>query len=107
MIYPAICLLCYIIAALIRTSSLKREFIPAIACALGAALSLTALALCPQYLPTVHPLEAIFCGALSGLAATGSDQLWKKTKRLIFNKYGLDLDALDSMLEREQRTNRS
>ena len=107
MIYPVICLICYTVVSLVRTASTKSEWLPAISCGLGAVLSLAAFLICPQHIPSADLLEVIFCGALSGLAATGSNQLWKKSKILIFGKYGLDVNALDHMLEEHNKADRT
>ena len=42
MTYLSICIICYIAVALIKRTSIKNEWLPAISCGLGAALSLIA-----------------------------------------------------------------
>ena len=106
MTYLSICIICYIAVALIKRTSIKNEWLPAISCGLGATLSLIAFAFFRQT-AEIEPLAAIVSGAIAGLAATGSNQVLKQANKLIFDKYGLSIEDLDRMLEREQKSDHS
>ena len=106
MTYLSICIICYIAVALIKRTSIKNEWLPAISCGLGASLSLVALAFSSQT-AEAEPIAAIVSGAMAGLAATGSNQVFKQASKLLFDKYGLSIKDLDRMLEREGKSNHS
>ncbi|NMA25976.1 MAG: enolase [Clostridiales bacterium] len=78
----AITVICYLIIEIIKTTPLDRKWLPIISGLLGGALGVVAMLIMPSY-PASDYLNAIAIGIVSGLAATGINQVAKqlKTKR--------------------------
>lgn len=55
-----------------------QKLIPIIAGLLGIAISVTAFYLAPELIPVKNIISAIMIGASSGLAATGTNQIFKQ-----------------------------
>ena len=76
----AITVLCYLVGAGVKITPLDNRFIPVICGAVGLVLGLVALyAGMPQF-PASDPITAAAVGTVSGLAATGADQIVKQMK---------------------------
>lgn len=75
----AITVICYLAATAIKQTPLANKWLPTICGALGAALGLLGPALMPGY-PAADPYTAVAIGIVSGLAATGANQLIKQLK---------------------------
>lgn len=76
----AITVLCYLVGAGVKITPLDNKFIPVICGAVGLVLGLVALyAGMPQF-PASDPITAAAVGTVSGLAATGADQIVKQLK---------------------------
>lgn len=76
----AITVICYLIIEIIKTTQLNRKWLPAISGLLGGGLGILAMFIMPSY-PSADYLNAIAIGIVSGLAATGVNQIAKKLKR--------------------------
>lgn len=76
---PAITILCYIIGTAIKASAANSKYIPIICGTLGAILGIVAMFVMPDY-PAADVLTAAAIGAVSGLAATGANQVYKQLK---------------------------
>jgi hypothetical protein len=72
-----ITVLCYLIAALIKTTPLNNKWLPIICGVLGGILGIIGMNVMPHY-PASDPLTAIAVGVASGLAATGTNQVFKQ-----------------------------
>ena len=72
-----ITVLCYLIALGVKQTKLDNKWLPTICGALGGALGAAAMYIMPDY-PAADILTAIAVGIVSGLAATGADQLGKQ-----------------------------
>ena len=75
----AIAVLCYLAALLIKATSLPNKWLPVLCGALGGLLGVVALYIVPDY-PASDLLTAIAVGIVSGLAATGANQIYKQLK---------------------------
>ena len=73
----AITVLCYIIGATIKASHIDNKYIPVICGVLGAALGIAAMYIMPDF-PANDAISAASIGAVSGLAATGANQVFKQ-----------------------------
>jgi hypothetical protein len=73
----AITVIVYLIVEIIKTTPLDRKWLPVIAGALGGILGFIALYVMPSY-PASDALSAIAVGIVSGLAATGANQIGKQ-----------------------------
>lgn len=76
---PTITILCYIVGAAVKASSADSKFIPIICGALGAILGIAAMFAMPDF-PANDVITAAAIGAVSGLAATGANQVFKQLK---------------------------
>lgn len=76
----AITVICYLVGLIVKATSLDNKFIP-IACGLaGCLLGLLALLLAVPDFPATDYLTAAAVGIVSGLAATGANQVLKQLK---------------------------
>ena len=103
MTYPVICLVCYVAVSLVRRTAVKNEWLPLISCALGAALALVAALAFPQYMPESELIASVIGGALSGLAATGGNQVVKQAAKLICERHGIDPKAVAPIVDATER----
>ncbi len=75
----AITVICYLIIEIIKTTQLNHKWFPIISGLLGAALGILAMYIMPSF-PATDYLNAIAVGIVSGLAATGINQLGKQLR---------------------------
>lgn len=73
----AITIICFLICELIKATSLDNKWLPVIAGLSGAMLGVVAMAVVPDY-PATDYITAIAVGIVSGLAATGINQVYKQ-----------------------------
>lgn len=74
---PSIIIICYLAAMAVKTTRLDNKYIPVICGILGGILGVLAMFLVPDY-PASDYLTAIAVGIVSGLAATGVNQIFKQ-----------------------------
>jgi hypothetical protein len=77
--YVAITVICYLIGLGVKASALDDKWIPCIVGVLGGVLGVVALFVVPDF-PAGDPLNAVAIGIVSGLAATGADQIYKQLR---------------------------
>ena len=75
----AITVLCYLIGEAVKASKVDNKYIPVICGVLGAILGVAAMFAMPDY-PAQDIITAAAVGAVSGLAATGANQLYNQLK---------------------------
>ena len=75
----AITVLCYLIGEAVKASKLDNKYIPVICGVLGAILGVAAMFAMPEF-PAQDIITAAAVGAVSGLAATGANQLYNQLK---------------------------
>lgn len=92
-------ILCYILVALIKRTSIASEWLPLISGALGIGLNIAAFYLIPTLVPCEEISMAVFYGFICGLAATGTNQVFKQACKYILNKYGIDLPTSEDKEE--------
>ena len=76
----AITVICYLIGLVVKASGLDNKYIPAIVGVWGGVLGAAALYLGVADFPATDPLTAVAVGIVSGLAATGVNQMVKQSK---------------------------
>lgn len=76
----AITVICYLIGLVVKSSGLDNKYIPAIVGVCGGVLGVAALYLGVADFPATDPLTAVAVGIVSGLAATGVNQMVKQSK---------------------------
>ena len=76
----SISVITYLMAELVRALTLDGRWIPVICGILGAILGIAAMYTVPQF-PAGDPISAVAVGIVSGLAATGADQISKQLKK--------------------------
>lgn len=78
---PVIIVICYGIGAIVKSiPKINDDFIPAICIASGAILGPIGYFVIPQF-PATDVMSAVSVGIVSGLAATGANQVVKKIKK--------------------------
>lgn len=73
----AITVICLLVGMIVKATGLDNKWIPCIVGAVGAALGIVGLYVMPDF-PAAEPLTATAVGIVSGLAATGVDQMKKQ-----------------------------
>lgn len=77
----AITVICYLVGLIVRASGVDNKYIP-IACGLaGGVLGVAGLYLALPDFPAQDPLTALAVGIVSGLAATGVNQVAKQLSK--------------------------
>ena len=98
MLNPIIVILCYIIVTLVKRTSLAKEWLPLLSAGTGALLAVIGACTMPQLVTADSIFTAAFNGVISGLAATGGNQIIKQAVKLFCKNHGLDYNALDQYL---------
>lgn len=73
----AITVICYLAAQLVKATPLDNKWLPIICGVLGGALGIPAMMVMADF-PATDPVTAIAVGIVSGLAATGTHQIFKQ-----------------------------
>ena len=74
-----ITVICYLIGQIIKATGLDNKWIPCVVGVAGGALGIAGLYLMADF-PATEPVTAIAVGIVSGLAATGVNQVSKQLK---------------------------
>lgn len=87
---PVIAVLCYLIIEGIKIVAGRyekvKQLLPIISAFLGALLGIVFFKFCPSIIPVSTYISALLIGILSGLSATGTNQIWKQVKNLLASK---------------------
>lgn len=78
--FPAIAVIVYVLVELIKAGGVDGKWYPGIAGVLGIVLGIVCILIRVPDFPAGDLVTAAAIGGLSGLAATGADQLVKKLK---------------------------
>lgn len=73
----AIVVICYLLAEAIKATKLDNKWLPVLCGVFGGALGVVAMYIMPEY-PATDYITAVAVGIVSGLAATGADQIAKQ-----------------------------
>lgn len=73
----AITVICFLICQAVKATPLDNKFLPVIAGASGGILGIVGMFIMPEY-PATDYLTAVAVGIVSGLAATGVNQVYKQ-----------------------------
>lgn len=73
----AITVICYLAAAILKLTPVRKKWLPATCGVLGGILGIVGMSVMENY-PATDPLTAIAVGIASGLAATGVNQVFKQ-----------------------------
>ena len=74
---PAITVICYLVASLLKATSIDNKWLPVVCMAVGGVLGVVAMSIVPEF-PGGDYITAIAIGIVSGLAATGTHQVIKQ-----------------------------
>ena len=74
---PAIAIICYLAAEVVKATKLDNKWIPIICMVFGGLLGVVAMWFMPDY-PAGDYITAVAVGIASGLAATGANQIVKQ-----------------------------
>lgn len=72
-----ITVICYLVAQVIKATALDNKWLPILCGAAGAALGVVGLYVMPEF-PAGDVVTAVAVGIVSGLAATGANQVYKQ-----------------------------
>lgn len=83
--FPAIVVICYFVGIICKTFNNEKldKFIPVICGTLGMILGIVMYQTIPNYIPANNWAESVCVGIVSGLSATGINQVYKQIKGLI------------------------
>ena len=76
----AITVICYLAAQVVKATALDNKWLPVICGVLGGALGVVCLVLGVPDFPAGDYITAVAVGIVSGLAATGVNQVYKQLK---------------------------
>lgn len=76
---PSIIVICYLAAQGVKTTKLDNKYIPIVCGVLGGILGVVSMFTVPEF-PATDILTAIAIGIVSGLSATGINQIYKQLK---------------------------
>lgn len=74
---PSIIVICYLLSQGVKVTPLDNKYIPIICGVIGGALGVVAMFIVPDF-PATDYLMAIAIGIVSGLSATGINQIYKQ-----------------------------
>jgi hypothetical protein len=75
---PIIVVFCYVVVTALKATNIHSRWYPLISCALGAGCAVCLSFFAPDFVGTTSTTVAIISGGFSGLAATGTDQVFKQ-----------------------------
>lgn len=75
---PIITVICYIAITAIKSTKVENKWYPIISCFLGMITAVAMYFVLPDFIGATSVLVAIISGGVSGLAATGSNQVLKQ-----------------------------
>ena len=80
--FPAIVVMCYAVGVWLKAIGNEKldKFIPAICGVLGAVLGVVIFLTIPNFIPASNWAIAVAIGIVSGLSATGINQIYKQIK---------------------------
>lgn len=90
---PVIVVICYVAITAIKQTKIDRRWLPLVSCALGALLAAAMFYVLPEFIGAASFTAAIISGAVSGLAATGTNQIFKQLMKAAEN--GEDLSKIN------------
>lgn len=91
---PVIVVICYVVITAIKSTKINSKFYPLISCVLGALLASAMFYIFPEFIGAASLTAAIVSGAVSGLAATGTNQVFKQLLKAAEN--GEDLSNINT-----------
>lgn len=75
---PLIVVICYVAITMLKATRLPGKWYPLISCALGAAAAAVMYYIFPDFTAASSLAAAVISGGVSGLAATGTNQVFKQ-----------------------------
>jgi ABC-type uncharacterized transport system permease subunit len=75
---PLIVVICYVAITAIKSTKMDSRWYPLISCGIGILASTAMYFVLPDFLGATSLMVAVVSGAVSGLAATGSNQVLKQ-----------------------------
>lgn len=76
---PSIVIICYLAAEFVKATNLNSKCIPIVCGLLGSILGIVGMFVVPNF-PATDVLTALALGIVSGLSATGVNQIYKQFK---------------------------
>lgn len=75
---PLIVVICYIVITAIKSTKIDSRWYPLISCGIGMLVGVAMFYITPEFIGATSIMVAIVSGGVSGLAATGSNQVLKQ-----------------------------
>lgn len=82
---PVIVVICYMVITAIKSTKIEGKWFPLISCALGAIIAAGMFYVLPEFIEAASLTAAVISGAVSGLAATGTNQAFKQLMKAAEN----------------------
>ena len=82
---PVIVVICYVIITAIKATKIDSRWYPLISCVVGAMLAAAMFFVMPEFICATSLVVAMISGAVIGLAATGTDQVFKQLMKAAEN----------------------
>ena len=79
-VIPAITVICYLIAEVIKNTPLSNRWLPVISGTIGGILGIVGMNVITDF-PADDIITAVAVGIVSGLSATGANQIYKQLKQ--------------------------
>lgn len=92
-VIPVIVVICYVAITAIKQTKIDRRWLPLLSCVFGALLAAAMFYVLPEFIGTASFTAAVISGAVSGLAATGTNQIFKQLMKAAEN--GEDLSKIN------------
>ena len=102
MAFLIIIIVCYFVIAFLRKTSIPNEILPLLSGSLGLVLSILALYFVPSIVPETSVVSVCMYGFGSGLAATGSNQVFKQICKYFIRKYNIKFGIENTEKDEEQ-----
>lgn len=77
-VIPVIVVICYIAITAIKSTNIPSKWYPLISCAIGMLIGVALFYIMPEFIGATSLAVAVVSGGVSGLAATGSNQVLKQ-----------------------------
>lgn len=75
---PVIVVICYIAITAIKSTKIESKWYPLISCGIGMLVGVAMHYIVPEFIGATSLIVAVISGGVSGLAATGSNQVLKQ-----------------------------
>ncbi len=105
-VIPIITVICYVVISAIKATAVEKKWYPLISCGIGVAIAVAMFYIVPEFIGAQSLSVAIVSGAASGLAATGTNQIFKQLMKAAENGEDITKIGLPGFSETETNPER-